>query len=179
MPGRSWLRFEQERIPAGQTVAHRPRNYCITNDYTKAVTANHRDSFPDRIRRRGPNADTTAAPRDLTLAREHGTQEPMVHVELSKPPQSAVQTITTHFARRLGGNARCLLPEFVNSKAAPAGAGRYRLVPSFTAGRLRPECQAARSGWAFACSYSGSGARSMPPGQTIVPASRSTVTSAK
>jgi hypothetical protein len=73
-----------------------------------------------------------------------------------------------------------LLPELVNSKTSPpCRCWQMRAFPSFMTERFRPGCQAARSGWAFACSYSGSGARSMPPGQTIVPASRSTVTSAK
>jgi hypothetical protein len=36
--------------------------------------------------------------------------------------------------------------------------------------------QAATSGWASACSYSGSGAGSMPSGQVMVPASASRVT---
>ena len=29
-----------------------------------------------------------------------------------------MQTITTHFARRVGGSGRCFLPELVNSEAA-------------------------------------------------------------
>src|SRR5205823_12750866 len=41
------------------------------------------------------------------------------------------------------------------------------------------ERQAAASGCARACSYSGSGARSMPSGQASVPASVSTVTRAR
>ena len=44
-------------------------------------------------------------------------------------PQSVMQTITTYFARWLGGNARCLLPEPVNSKTSPCRSWQMQACP--------------------------------------------------